>query len=44
MEGSLEEAQAKIAKLNSELLLKLESFEQEKKNFNTKLEAEAEKV
>jgi predicted RNase H-like nuclease (RuvC/YqgF family) len=43
MEGSLAEAQAEIAKLNSELLLKSESFEQEKKNFNTKLEAEVEK-
>jgi hypothetical protein len=41
MEGSLAEAQAEIAKLNSELLLKSESFEQEKKNFNSKLEAEA---
>jgi chromosome segregation ATPase len=43
MEGSLAEAQAEIAKLNSELLLKSESFEQEKKKFNTKLEAEVEK-
>jgi hypothetical protein len=42
MEGSLVEAQAEIAKLNSELL-KSESFEQEKKNFNTKLEVEIEK-
>ena len=44
MEGSLAEAQAEIARLNSELLLKSESFEQEKKDFKTKLEAEAEKV
>jgi uncharacterized protein YPO0396 len=43
MEGSLAEAQAKITRLNSELLLKLESFEQEKKNFDVKLEAEVEK-
>jgi chromosome segregation ATPase len=43
MEGSLAEAQAEIARLNSELLLKSESFEQEKKNFDAKLEAEVEK-
>jgi hypothetical protein len=43
MEGSLAEAQAEIARLNSELLTKLESFEQEKKNFDAKLEAEVEK-
>jgi hypothetical protein len=36
MEGSLAEAQAEIARLNSE-------FSMEKKNFETKLEAEAEK-
>jgi hypothetical protein len=30
MEGLLAEAQAKIARLNSELLAKTESFEQEK--------------
>jgi chromosome segregation ATPase len=36
MEGSLAEAQAKIARLNSELSM-------EKKNFEAKLEAEAEK-
>jgi hypothetical protein len=42
MEGSLAEAQAKIARLNSELLTKLESFEQEKKNFDAKFEAEVE--
>jgi hypothetical protein len=40
MEGSLAEAQAKIARLNSELLLKLENFKQEKKNLDTKLKAE----
>jgi hypothetical protein len=43
MEGSLVEAQAEITRLNSELLLKSESFEQEKKNFDTKLEAKVEK-
>jgi hypothetical protein len=43
MEGSLAEAQAKITRLNSELLLKSENFEQEKKNFDAKLEAEVEK-
>jgi phage shock protein A len=43
MEGSLAKAQAKIARLNSELLTKSESFEQEKKNFDAKLEAEVEK-
>jgi hypothetical protein len=43
MEGSLAEAQAKIARLNSELLTKSESFEQEKKNFDAKFEAEVEK-
>jgi chromosome segregation ATPase len=43
MEGSLTEAQAEIARLNSELLLKSENFEQEKRNFNTKLKAEVEK-
>jgi hypothetical protein len=43
MEGSLTEAQAEIARLNSELLLKSENFEQEKKNLNTKLKAEVEK-
>jgi hypothetical protein len=43
MEGSLTEAQAEIARLNSELLLKPESFEREKKDFNTKLKAEVEK-
>jgi chromosome segregation ATPase len=43
MEGSLAEAQAEITRLNSELLLKSENFEQEKKNFAVKLEAEVEK-
>jgi hypothetical protein len=44
MEGSLAEAQAEIARLNSELSMKSKSFEQEKKDFETKLEAEVEKV
>jgi hypothetical protein len=43
MEGLLAEAQAKIARLNSELLTKSENFEQEKQIFDTKLEAEVEK-
>jgi chromosome segregation ATPase len=43
MEGSLAEAQAEIARLNSELSLQSKSFEQEKKDFKTKLKAEAEK-
>jgi hypothetical protein len=43
MEGSLAEAQAKIARLNSELLLKSENFKREKKDFDTKLKAEVEK-
>ena len=43
MEGLLAEAQAKIARLNSELLTKSESFEQEKQIFDTKFEAEVEK-
>jgi chromosome segregation ATPase len=43
MEGSLAEAQAEITRLNSELLLKSQNFEQEKKNFDAKLEAEVEK-
>ena len=42
-EGLLAEAEAKIAKLNTELLSKLESFEQEKQKFNAKFEAEVEK-
>jgi hypothetical protein len=44
MEGLLAEAEAKIEKLNKELLSKSESFEQEKQKFDTKLEAEVEKV
>ena len=43
MEGSLAEAQAEIARLNSELSLQSKSFEQEKINFKTKLKAEVEK-
>jgi hypothetical protein len=43
MEGSLAEAQAEVANLKDELLRKSESFEQEKKNFDAKLEAEVEK-
>jgi hypothetical protein len=43
MEGSLAEAQAKIARLNDELLRKSGDFEQENKNFDAKLEAEVEK-
>jgi chromosome segregation ATPase len=43
MEGLLTEAQADIARLNSELSMKSKSFEQEKKDFETKLEAEVEK-
>jgi hypothetical protein len=41
MEGSLAEAQTENAKLNMELLQKSESFEQERKNLQTKYEAEA---
>jgi hypothetical protein len=44
MEGLLAEAEAKIAKLDNELLSKLESFTQEKQKFDTKFEAEIEKV
>jgi hypothetical protein len=43
MEGSLAEARAEITRLNSELSMKSKSFEQEKKDFETKLEAEVEK-
>jgi ribosomal protein L24 len=43
-EGLLAEAEAKIAKLNTELLSKSESFEQEKQKFDAKFEAEVEKV
>jgi hypothetical protein len=42
-EGLLAEAEAKIAKLNMELLSKSESFEQEKQKFNAKFETEVEK-
>jgi len=41
--GLLAEAEAKIARLNSELLSKSESFEQEKQKFDTKFGAEVEK-
>jgi chromosome segregation ATPase len=40
MEGSLAEAHVEIARLNSELSTKSKSFEQEKKDFDAKLEAE----
>jgi hypothetical protein len=43
MEVSLAEAQAEITRLNSELLFKSENFEQEKKNFDVKLEVEVKK-
>jgi hypothetical protein len=43
IEGLLVEAEAKIAKMNSELLSKSESFEQEKQRFDAKFEAEVEK-
>jgi hypothetical protein len=43
MEGLLAEAQAKIARLNSELLSKSESFEQEKQKFDARFEAEVKK-
>jgi chromosome segregation ATPase len=43
MDGSLAEAQTEVARLNDELLRKSESFEQERKNFDARLEAEAEK-
>jgi hypothetical protein len=42
-EGSLAKAQAENIILNRELLLKSESFEQERKNLQTKYEAEATK-
>jgi hypothetical protein len=41
MEGSLAEAQTENARLNRELLQKSESFKQERKNLQTKYEAEA---
>jgi chromosome segregation ATPase len=43
MEGSLAEAQVESARLNEELLQKLESFEQERKDLQAKYEAEADK-
>jgi hypothetical protein len=43
MEGSLAEAQAKIDRLNSALLIKSEKSEQEKKNLETNLKTEIEK-
>jgi hypothetical protein len=43
MEGSLAEAQAENARLNKELFQKSESFEQERKDFQTKYEAKADK-
>ena len=43
VEGSLAEAQAEIDKLNSELLIKSEKSEQEKKNIETSLKTEIEK-
>jgi chromosome segregation ATPase len=43
MEGLLADAEAKIARLNSEHLTKSESFEQEKQKFDAKFEAEVEK-
>jgi hypothetical protein len=42
-EGLLAEAEAKIAKLNTELLSKSESFEQEKQKLNAKFKTEVEK-
>jgi hypothetical protein len=44
MEGLLAKAEAKIAKLDKELLSKSESLEQEKQRFDTKFEAKVEKV
>jgi chromosome segregation ATPase len=44
VEGLLAEAEAKIARLNKELLSKSESFEQEKQKFDTMFEAEVEKI
>jgi hypothetical protein len=43
MEGSLAEAQAENTRLNEELLQKSESFKQERKDLQTKYEAEADK-
>ena len=44
MEGLLSEAEAKIEKFDKELLSKSESFKLEKQKFDTKFEAEVEKV
>jgi chromosome segregation ATPase len=44
MEGSLAEAQAENTRLNGELLQKSESFEQERKNLQSKYEAEATEI
>jgi hypothetical protein len=43
IEGLLAEAEAKIAELNTELLSKSKSFEEEKQKFNAKLEVEVKK-
>jgi hypothetical protein len=43
MEGLLAESQARIARLNSELLSKTENFKQEKQKFDAKFEVEVEK-
>jgi hypothetical protein len=43
MEGSVAEAQAENARLNKELVQKLESFEKERKDMQAKYEAEADK-
>ena len=43
MEGSLAEVQAENARLSEELVQKSESFEQERKDLQTKYEAEADK-
>jgi hypothetical protein len=43
MEGSLAEAQAKVTRLNDELIRKSENFEQERKTFDARLGAEVEK-
>jgi hypothetical protein len=44
MEGLLAEAEAKIAKLDKELLSKSESFEQEKQKFDRSLRLRSKKV
>jgi hypothetical protein len=43
MEGSLAESQAKVVRLNDELLRRSENFEQDKKILEARLEVEAEK-